>query len=172
MTVAGGPTNYLSKKQYTIADAIHTFVGDVLLYQGCGAQIREFIYRRICEEAEIAGPIVILAHSLGGIASVDLLASGDFRDLVHLLVTIGSQTPVLYEMGALQSLAPGQGLPADFPPWINIYDRADFLSYAAAGVFGSDYVTDMEINSRQPLWHAHGAYWENPRVWEVILGNL
>jgi hypothetical protein len=44
-------------------------------------------------------------------------------------VTLGSQSPFLYEIGALWSLPYGKGLPESFPRWLSVYDLADLLSY-------------------------------------------
>jgi hypothetical protein len=106
-------------------------IGDVLLYQSHGQAIRDFIRRKI-EGAK--APITVVAHSLGGIACVDLLAC-EQRPPVDHVVTLGSQSPFLYEIGALRALDPGKALPDHFPPWLNVFDRNDFLSFFAGGCF-------------------------------------
>ena len=78
--------------------------------------------------------MVLIGHSLGGIACVDLLAGGTLTH-VRLLVTVGSQAPLLYEMDALHGLRFGEPLPEHFPRWINLYDPHDSLSYKAAPLF-------------------------------------
>jgi pimeloyl-ACP methyl ester carboxylesterase len=108
---------------------------------------------------------VVVAHSLGGIACVDLLVKQ--RIDIRLLVTVGSQAPFLYEIGALSSLLHDQPLPPHFPPWLNIYDPRDLLSYIGAKVFPGR-VSDVKVNNRQPFPEAHGAYWTNPQVWSAI----
>jgi len=91
-----------------------------------------------------------------------------------LLVTVGSQSPLFYEMDALQSLRFGQPLPDHFPRWLNLYDRRDFLSYVGAQVFPNprDRLEDFEVNNRQPFPQSHGAYWANPQTWDIILPRL
>lgn len=157
------------------------FAGDVLLYQARGQDIRQFIRGQILNTYERTGaPIVLLAHSLGGIACVDLLVKQDLSDKVELLITVGSQAPFLYEMNALGSLEFGKPLPDHFPArWLNIYDERDFLSYLAAGVFkGAEgrglapIIKDIPVDNRQPFPQSHSAYWENPEVWEAIRGEL
>ena len=119
-------------------------IGDVLLYQSRGEEMRAFIRRKI-ETA--TPPITLMAHSLGGIACFDLLASSDPPVVAHL-VTVGSQSPFFYEIGALASLKPTQKLPAGFPPWLNVFDRNDFLSFVAeVAVFRA---VDREVESGQP----------------------
>jgi hypothetical protein len=53
-----------------------------------------------------------MVHSLGGIACFDMLALPDPPEVARL-VTAGSQSPLLYELGALASLKPPQGLRRD-----------------------------------------------------------
>ena len=70
------------------------FTRDVLWYLAHG----EFIRGEIAPAARAAvgnEPLVVLGHSLGGIAAVDLLSdpqtmNGDWRLSIDLLVTVGS----------------------------------------------------------------------------------
>lgn len=145
-------------------------LGDILRYQGRGGPLRDYLRRRI--EAE-SGPVVVVGHSLGGIALVDLLAlragAGDALRSVPLLVTVGSQAPYLHELGALVGLSPGEALPAGFPQWLNIFDRQDLLSYLAEPVFPEDpRVRDFEVRTRQPFPVSHSAYWKQPALFERI----
>ncbi|MFE1557570.1 hypothetical protein ACFW6V_21650 [Streptomyces sp. NPDC058734] len=145
-------------------------LGDILRYQARGAGLRAYLRERITARP---GPTVLIGHSLGGIALVDLLAlaaaDGGPVPGVELLVTVGSQAPYLYELGALTALAPGSRLPYGFPRWLNVYDRQDVLSYLAAPVFpGDPRVTDHEISSRQPFPASHSAYWKQQSLYERI----
>ncbi|MFD9338755.1 hypothetical protein ACFWBF_30850 [Streptomyces sp. NPDC060028] len=145
-------------------------LGDILRYQSRGEGLREFLHARITAEP---GPTVLIGHSLGGIALVDLLALAAARGEpvpgVELLVTVGSQAPFLYELGALTGIAPGTKLPYAFPHWLNIYDRQDVLSYLAGPVFpGDPRVSDHRITSRQPFPACHSAYWKQAALYERI----
>ncbi|MDH6132294.1 hypothetical protein P3T37_001679 [Kitasatospora sp. MAA4] len=145
-------------------------LGDILRYQARGGPLREFLHRRI---ASAPGPTVLLGHSLGGVALVDLLAlrcaQGEPLAGVELLVTVGSQAPLLYELGASVGLEPGRPLPSAFPLWLNIYDRQDLLAYLAAPVFpGHQHVADHEVSSGQPFPTCHSAYWKLPGVYQRI----
>lgn len=137
-------------------------IGDVLIYQTRGEEIRDFIRAKI-ESAP--PPVTLVAHSLGGIACVDLLAMPD-PPKVSKLITAGSQSPFLYELGALASLRPGEPLPVGFPPWLNFYDRNDFLSYIAKPFWPE--VIDHEVRSGQPFPDSHGAYFGSEDVWTKI----
>ncbi|MBG1265280.1 hypothetical protein [Nostoc sp. WHI] len=160
-------TNYVRGNRLELTDKISPMPGDILLYQTRGEKIRQFIQQQI-EEAE--PPVVLLAHSLGGIACVDLLVQQQLSQ-VELLVTVGSQAPFLYEINALYSLEYGQLLPEHFPEWLNIYDLRDFLSYVGNKIF-CDRVQDVRVDSKQPFPRSHGAYWTNAKTWEAIISRL
>ena len=155
------------RRRGALTDATYPGAGDILLYQARGDRIRSFIAKQVAAAAE---PVILLSHSLGGIAAVDLLAAQPLP-AVQLLVTVGSQAPFLYEIGALWSLAHNDPLPAHVPTWLNIYDPRDLLSYVGASLF-PDRVEDVEVNNGQPFPQAHSAYWANPKVWDAIVLRL
>jgi hypothetical protein len=162
-------TNALKRRRGAIIDATYPFAGDILLYQAKGQKIRDFIRAQV-ESEQVKPPVVLMAHSLGGIACVDLLIEQDLREKVACLITVGSQAPFFYEIGALQQLAYGEPLPEHFPKkWLNIYDLRDFLSYVGdrPGLF-SGKMTDVLVDNREPFPEAHGAYWENEQTWDAI----
>ena len=105
-------TGALRKHREGVSRAAALPIGDILLHQSRGGDVRRFIRAKI-EQA--TPPVTLIAHSLGGIASVDLLALPN-PPKVERLVTAGSQSPLLYELGALFSLQPPQPLPDYFPP--------------------------------------------------------
>lgn len=157
-------TNKIKRKRGAMTDRAYPFAGDIMIYQTKGKKIRDFIRSQI---EMVEPPVVLLAHSLGGIACVDLLIEQDLRDRIKFLVTAGSQAPFLYEIDALQTLAFGNPLPKHFPQWLNIYDLRDFLSYVGEGVFPGK-LKDVEVDNRQPFPEAHGAYWTNAETWDAI----
>lgn len=161
-------TRYARRKRGVISDATYPGTGDILLYQTRGDEIRSFIRDEIEAASE---PVTLLAHSLGGIASIDLLAMNHLPK-VERLITVGSQAPLLYELNCLVSLTWNQPLPEHFPKkWLNIYDLRDMLSYLGANVF-PDRVRDEVVNNGQPFPEAHSAYWSNPAVWKLIISFL
>ncbi len=155
------------RKRGALSDFTSPIAGDILLYQGHGEKIRARI-RQIVEQSE--DPVVLLAHSLGGIAFADLLIQEPLAK-VKSFITVGSQAPFFYEIDALSSLRFGDPLPDHFPPWLNIYDLRDFLSYIGAGVF-KDKVQDILVDSKEPFPRSHGAYWTNEATWKAIKGRL
>ena len=129
--LVGKPATYLLKKHRSDwSQAITNPLGDILLYQANGAKISNYIRAKI---QQAGGPVVLMAHSLAD-RVLDLL-NEDPTTGVKRLITFGSQAPFLYELGALHSLKPPADLPQHFPPWLNLYDRNDFLSYLAGPVF-------------------------------------
>jgi hypothetical protein len=187
VTIAG--TYYAQLHRGRLTDEATLPVGDILLYQARGEVIRRSIAEAVlaadaAAKADVkegeSSKLAVVGHSLGGIAAVDLLASDRGKptgqralECVDLLVTLGSQSPFLYEIGALSSLPYGKGLPEAFPRWLNIYDLADFLSYVGyhEKLFG-DRIEDLQVFSRQPFPAAHGAYFRNPAVWQAVLERL
>ena len=174
LVIANPLTMYMRRWRRKKMDDTHPFPGDVLLYQARGEPIRQFIRECIEQAAESNSPVVLLAHSLGGIASVDLLVLQEsVRQQVKLLVTVGSQAPFLYEIGALYSLPFGQPLPPNFPRWLNIYDPNDFLSYVGdKNQIFRDRVQDIPVDNREPFHYAHSAYWKNDETWKAIVPEI
>src|SRR5262249_4987580 len=123
--VIGRPgTFFIRRNRSEYSESAYQGVGDILLYQAHGESIQEFILEKI---KAAKPPVILLAHSLGGIACVDLLILESLPE-VKLLVTAGSQSPLFYEMGALSSLESRKPLPEHFPKhWLHIYDPSDFL---------------------------------------------
>jgi hypothetical protein len=160
-------TNKVARKRGAISDAAYPATGDILLYQARGGGIRDFVELAIRKAPK---PLVLLAHSLGGIACVDLLAQKNLEGVTNL-ITVGSQAPLLYEVNALWSLPHGDPLPSSFPDWLNVYDKHDFLSYIGGALFPNR-VTDVLVNNGQPFPQAHSAYWGNPEVWNAIARSL
>jgi hypothetical protein len=157
---------HVRRNRSALTDSAVNPLGDILRYQTRGEGLRDFI----AEAVEAAKPpVVLLAHSLGGIACVDLLASTELP--VELLVTVGSQAPLLYELDALRSLRRSESLPAHFPPWINAYDPRDPLAYVGEPLFG-DRISDKEFNTGQPLLRAHSAYWAHDPFYAWLAGAL
>lgn len=170
---ASWATGMLQRRRDVVYNAAYPAAGDILRYQKCGADIRTEIESHI---AKCEGQVAVIAHSLGGIATVDLLIERP-QPKVELLVTVGSQAPLLYELGALRSLDADAGLPASFPSkWLNFYDLNDVLSYRAATVFElprKDMVLrDIRVASEQPFPMSHSAYWESDRLWDELKTHL
>ena len=158
-------TNEARKRRSGFSEKYSGTLGDILMYQARGQKIRDFVRDTI---TPLKKPVVLIAHSLGGIICVDLLLE-EKPPNVALLVTVGSQSPVLYELNALVGMEydVNAQLPVSFPEWLNIYDQNDFLSYVGEDIF-PEKVRDVEVKSKQPPLQAHGAYWDNKEVYDAI----
>ncbi|WP_141746830.1 hypothetical protein [Streptomyces agglomeratus] len=158
--------DHLTRRRGFVTDAVVPAVGDILLYQARGARIRRLV-RKSIEHIPGNSSITVIAHSLGGIACVDLLVQHQMPR-VHTLVTVGSQASFLYEIGALSSLRTGDPLPTHFPSrWLNVYDERDVLSYVVTPIFPRR-AYDQRVDNKQPFPQAHSAYWNNVEFWEVV----
>ena len=171
-------TPFIRNKRDPISSGVSPMIGDILKYQAKREMIMDPL-RKLIHEHQAERPVVVLAHSLGGVGAVDLLIAEDLP--VDLLITVGSQAPFFYEIGALSTLKLGEKLPSYFPKWINVYDPRDFLSYCADGVFYcdgqngnrvADSIDEQRVDNGQPFPESHSAYWENPDVWEFVKKHL
>ena len=133
-------------------------VADVLRYQRHADVIREHVRAEI---QALDKPRMVIAHSLGGIISVDALFGPDATDLgVSLLVTFGSQSAMLAAIDALDPVTPTI-------PWLNLWASYDFVSFLDAGLWPG-LVEDHEIPMDVGFPAAHGAYFESAELARVI----
>lgn len=184
--LAGWTTGYTTANRGRLSELAAGGVMDVLRYQAFPAPFRKFFrdaVRKAVMDAQkqnnADSEIIIIGHSLGGIIAVEALIEMPGTEEAPLprvsrVITVGTQSGVLFECGALGSMpfdpntVPSKRLPASFPRWLNIYDDHDFLSYLVAPFFGTDLARDVKVDNRQPFPESHGAYWTNPQVWDVI----
>jgi hypothetical protein len=140
---------------------------DIVLYQRAGDRIRKVVADKLTEALARGGPVVALGNSLGGIILVDLLAQPD-SPKPTLLVTVGSQAPLLATFGALEPLE-RNGQLRPFTPWLNVFDRRDLLGFVASRVWPDPGITDHEVNLGVGFPDAHGgAYLNNADVFKAI----
>jgi hypothetical protein len=155
-------------------NSISPGLGDILLYQRRGEDILAAIEAKIVELSAQGGKLVVLGHSLGGIMLVDLLsrprAAGKLP--VSRLITAGSQSPMLFKCDALGTMRLKVALPAGSPftPWLNIFDRNDFLSFCGSRAFPgvTTGVEDFEVECGVPFPEAHSAYFHLDAVYNKI----
>ncbi|WP_328912116.1 MULTISPECIES: hypothetical protein [unclassified Streptomyces] len=155
---------YLRRRRDKLLDLATPAAGDILVYQARGKALRRFIAERV---RAVEGPVVLLGHSLGGIASFETLLTESLPQ-VELVVTVGSQVPYLHGLDALATHRLGAPLPERFRArWLNLHDPVDLLSYPAAPYFGSR-VVDVQVDTREPFPRAHSAYWTTRAVYEAV----
>jgi len=142
-------------------------LADVLVYQRDGQKIREHVKRLLVRRPGDDRPLIALGNSLGGIILVDLLREPD-APKPDLLVTVGSQSSVLQTLGAL-----GDDTAPLFAPWLNIYDRRDFLAFVAQPVWPDvSGIRDHRVDLGLGFPEVRGpAYFSEPTVFDAIFGH-
>lgn len=163
-------TSLSKRRRDGLMTAVSPGAGDILLTQRRGEPLMDLLRHEI---GKLQGPVALIGHSLGGEHIVNLATSpGRPKNLVKL-ITAGSQVSFFTACDAMATIRLGQSLPADFPPWLNFYDRNDFLSFCAARSFtGGNGVTDVEITSGMPFPDSHGAYWRQPALYTRLAAFL
>jgi hypothetical protein len=165
--VARRATKAFQSRREKLAVGSLPFLGDILYYQKRGDAIRDLVAEAIEKAPQ---PVVALGHSLGGVVLVDLLTRETPPEVARL-VTVGSQSPLFYAIDALDRMRREESgpKPPPYTPWLNIYDRADFLSFVASHVFpGISAIEDAEISSGVPFPSSHSAYFHQPETFELI----
>lgn len=151
------------------------FLGDVLQYlhqqQSDDAAIRNRVGESIQEAAATRtddDPLVIVAHSMGGNITYDLLTSSLADLQVDVYVTVGTQIGLFEELKLFvgsDASVPGDDpnrlvtRPANVGRWLNIFDRSDFLGFQIGTVI--DGAEDFAYKTGS-LLHAHGQYFVQP----------
>lgn len=172
--VLGALTDAAVRHRIRLTDAAGSFFSKIAFYLRQGESARSVIADALLAVDQDA-PVVVMAHSLGSVAAVDLLSSPDAGGpRVDLLATVGSPAPWFYLLDALAHLGPGRGGDGPRVPWLNIWDERDVLSFCAERVFAGRgvTVTDREAASNRPFPEAHSAYFTDPQVYRWVREHL
>jgi hypothetical protein len=117
--------------------------------------------------------LYVVAHSMGGPITYDLLTHFAPDITCDLLVTVGSQVALFEEMKRYRNsspsvIAPQQvARPANIRRWINIYDLTDVLAFSTRGVF-DDSVTNFEFDGKTLPLISHSAYFKRQTFYERL----
>ena len=177
-------TKLLGWERKPLNATLGRFFGDIFVYldgrgdKAAPGDIPKLILSAF-DQAKAAAPgepLVVVAHSLGGVITFDLL--GYFRTdlVVDLLVTVGSQVSHFEEMKRFKASDPAVGPPkrAATPPnvrrWINVFDEVDIFSYACDKVF--DRVHDFRYDTQTYTIKAHGAYFDQDRFYGRLRARM
>ncbi len=154
------------RRTQIMEDYAAPFLADIAFYLRHGREVRHFVANEL---RAVEPPVIAIGHSLGGIVLVDLLSGAD-RFPVELLVTAGTQAPLLYALRALDRLTPDNPDVQPFTPWLNFYNPNDFLAFCAERVFPPrEGIHDIAIEPPGiPFPAAHSAYWTQNRIYERI----
>jgi hypothetical protein len=176
-------TRLLAKTRSPLNAILGRFFGDVFVYldrRGTKAKpgkIPKVILAALdaaSHDAQVANePLIIVAHSLGGVISMDLLSHFRPNMQVDLFVTVGSQVAHFEEMKLYKASdkdikAPQKAAtPANVRHWINIFDEVDIFSYSVEQVFDRVDV-DAPYNTNTYVIKAHSAYFTQDRFYERL----
>lgn len=177
--VADGVTDYFEDQRGLLMGYLQQqLLGEVLAYHLYRPRIQAYVREQLLR---MPPPVVAGGLSLGGIVWVDFLSDPRNRDVVEqsqvrALTTIGSQAPILYAFGALEALTI-EGVEGPFTPWINVFDKRDFLAFRAHPVFANDFGQQLEIvdvvtHSNLAYPASHSAYWEQDETWDALSNSL
>ncbi len=153
------------------AEPISLLIGDVFAYLATRGTRNDpgEIVRLVAGDLDLAradGPLVVVAHSMGGNIVYDILSYFRPDIEVDVLVTVGSQVGLFEELSlfaASDATLPSVTIPrvpasSNVRRWVNIVDPADILAYRVDPIFAGP--VDYEYPSREP-W-AHSAYFRQP----------
>lgn len=164
-------------------------LGDIVAYhqrrQDIHARLFEVLDRQSPGSGTAARPIYVLAHSLGGLVTLDaalgsdVLADDGLPRKLHIKnwVTFGSQPGFFHIVAPRQGIepyVPGRpcGLPNTIGRWINLWHPMDLLAFVAAPVFRlSDGTSPEDIrvdaggsDILQNRFWLHSVYWTSPQL--------
>lgn len=178
-------TKLLAASRGSLNATLGRFFGDVFIYlEGRGAAgspgaigaliLKAFDDARAATPQE---PFVIIAHSLGGVISFDLLSHFRPDVQVDLFVSVGSQIAHFEELklykASNQAIVKPQraATPPNIGRWINIYDEVDIFSYSVQRVFDRVDV-DGRYDTQTYTIKAHGAYFEQDRFYQRLRARI
>lgn len=170
-------TSVLISRRLGLSQVMVDFLQYVVYYfrVSDGVEVMTGIRDRVAQEiaaADQSHPVVVLGHSLGGIIAVDVASDPSRRGRIDLTVTVGSQMPLLFALGAVPEFAPDGRHPV--APWLNIYNPRDPLAFLAAEVFAwaDPPPIDVEVTDPRNLIGSHTGYPTNPKVYREIADRL
>ena len=165
-----------------IAPDAAQFAGDIVVYQGENRDdIQDLVRKRVGDlgYGTAENPARFLAHSLGGVITLDMCALPEDPLHVHGLVTFGSQWPLFSLVDPHARVDPPYAgtTPVSLPRtltgrWINLWEPLDPLAFVAGHVFrlaDGSRPDDRQARYRTSsgLW-THSAYWKLPELLGAI----
>jgi hypothetical protein len=164
---------------------VSVFIGDVFVYLSTReqpkngpivAEIKTNFERAAAAKTAKDNLLIVVAHSMGGNISYDVLTSFAPHVDVDLFVTVGSQVGLFEELKLFKLREAAIKAPKKMrrPPnvkrWINVIDPSDPLAYAVSGIF--DDTIDTSFDSDAPVWSAHTSYFVRPLFHERLRARI
>ncbi|WP_082940069.1 hypothetical protein [Mycolicibacterium peregrinum] len=167
--------------------SVSTFLGDIFVYLrqreslGANAAIAKCVADGLEQAASARNAddsqLVVIAHSMGGNITYDLLSKLRTDLSCDVLVTVGSQVGVFAELGLFESVKPPTNPATDRVPklpnvgrWINVFDPNDILGFATEGIF--DGVKDYQYSTGKGAFAAHSTYFVRPSFYDRLAAHL
>jgi hypothetical protein len=173
----GGKVNQFLRTE--VISGTTEFLGDVFVYQRHRAAIQQRLFDALAKnglKATQDHPITVMAHSLGGIVSLDAALRPTDPLWIKTFITFGSQPAFFQVMDTREGLSPYTAdrpakLPATIGRWINFWEPMDLLAFLQGGVFelnSGTRPTDTPVQhlASSGLW-THSSYWTLPRFAEL-----
>ncbi|MEU0896066.1 hypothetical protein [Streptomyces massasporeus] len=168
-----------------LSDTVTACLGDILVYlkdRGTVSRpgpIVQIVAAALTAAAEHRGdddPLVVVAHSMGGNITYDILTHFRPELPVDILVTVGSQVGYFEELKLFHASderipsadQPKVALPGTIGRWVNVVDLNDPLAFRTAPVFAG--AEDYRI-ATGALW-AHSGYLNEPGFYERVARRL
>jgi hypothetical protein len=159
----------------SVVPFVARFLGDVLVYMRqqnwTTCPIRTVVadaIRAASEVATEADPLVVVAHSMGGNITYDLLTRELSDVSVPTLVTVGTQVGLFEELKLFRSSQPDipgsdptlkLTLPETIGRWVNVFDKNDLVGFEIGSIV--DGVEDFSYETGT-LLKAHTMYFLQP----------
>lgn len=175
---AAGRVNQMLRTQ--IGPDFAQFAGDIVVYQRRQTDIHDRVREVLAPYG--AGtpdhPAHFIAHSLGGVITLDMAT--DPQDPLHIggLVTFGSQWPLFQLIDPRSGIDRFQGTPIAMPAtihgrWLNLWEPLDPLAFTAAHTLmlahNAPNPDDRRAHYRieSGLW-THSSYWTSPELLAAV----
>lgn len=180
----------ISAKRAPIQEDLSRFLGDAFKYVQTrgdrnhpGAIVETVIAdleAALAAKSEADPYLIVIAHSMGGNISYDILSYYRPDISVDVFVTIGSQVSLLEELKLFNKLVPnvpgtsGDRIPkpGNIAHWMNIYNRNDVLSFACERVFADVVDFEFPAGSLFGMRAAHSVYFQRISFYERFAYRL
>ena len=164
------------------------FLGDIFVYLDCRKDgHRDSITAEVVNALKAADAarkpnidekLIIIAHSMGGNITYDILTSILPKLQVDLYVTVASQVGLFEELKLFRASDKNVTLgskqraknPLGVTRWINVMDPSDVLAYSTGKIFEAS--EDKRFDTHAPVWSAHSMYFYMPTFHQQLHKRL
>jgi hypothetical protein len=172
----------------SLVNGVAATLGDIVAYHSNKERIQQRLWDAVNQHAPSYGtqakPIGLIAHSLGGVVSFDVMVAPEAGVPLYVdsFVSFGSQ-PAFFEIvdPRVSNVRYSTGHPISLPNtirrWFNMWDVVDLLAFTAGTVFRlSDGSKPEDVPVEDPisaildekLW-LHSIYWTTPQLMDVLM---